>query len=314
MTAPTSPAVTLQPVQPFAWDTILQSLRTSPGTVLERIGDTSYIRALHIDGRPTLVSVEGDLRPTRTLTITAKLGGEATGLGLSEAAAKVASHVFQTHVDTTALDDIEDPAFAAVWAPCRGFRPVQLPTVWEAIAWAIIGQQINVAFAARCKAAFCDAYGARLETPSGTFTLFPTPETVAPLEEASLHALQFSRQKARYVIGVARAIVEGRFDPEALHALPAEVAIESLMALKGVGRWTAEYVLLRGLGYPDALPAGDVALQRAVGLAYGLGRLATEAEVRTYGERWAPFRSYATIAFWRSNARASGPSGGATAP
>jgi DNA-3-methyladenine glycosylase II len=186
--------------------------------------------------------------------------------------------------------------------------------VWEAIAWAIIGQQINVAFAARCKAAFCAAYGEQLNTPQGTFTLFPTPEAVAPLGEEALQTLQFSRQKARYVIGVARAIVEGGLEPEALHGTPADQALDRLMALKGVGRWTAEYVLLRGLGHPDALPAGDVALQRAVGVAYGLGRLATEAEVRAYGERWAPYRSYAAIAFWRSNATAAAARKAATAP
>lgn len=307
-----SEAWTVSPRQPFSWETILGSLRSSPGTVLERIEGALYQRAVHLAGTPTLLSVNGPI----LLDAVGDLQLAPTGTGHESAVAmnRLARHIFQTDVDTGALDACNDPAFAAVWGACRGFRPVQLPSVWEAIAWAIMGQQINVAFAARCKAAFCAAFGERLETPLGPFTLFPTPEAVAPLAEESLQALQFSRQKARYVIGVARAIVEGALEPEALHGVEATEALERLMALKGVGRWTAEYVLLRGLGYPDALPAGDVALQRAVGRAYGLGRLATEAEVRVYGERWAPYRSYATIAFWRSNATPAAGSTAASAP
>jgi len=307
MSEPLSNSTSVSPRPPFAWGMILGSLRSSPGTVLERIDDDTYQRAVHVAGAPALLTVVGPASPEGPLSAT--LDGCHP-----EVVQRLVSHLFQTAVDTSALDAIDDPAFAQAWGACRGFRPVQLPSVWEATAWAIIGQQINVAFAARCKAAFCAAHGQQLETPSGTFTLFPTPEAIARLEEAALQALQFSRQKARYVIGVARAIVEGVLEPDALHAVTADEALDRLMALKGVGRWTAEYVLLRGLGHQDALPAGDVALQKAVGRAYGLGRLATEAEVRAYGQGWAPYRSYATIAFWRSNAaqRAGGP--GASAP
>lgn len=307
-----SEAWTVSPRQPFSWETILGSLRSSPGTVLERIDDSAYHRAVYLRGTPALLSVTGPAPSDAATDL------RLTALGTDAASAdgmnRLARHIFQTDVDTGALDACGDPAFAAVWSACRGLRPVQLPSVWEAIAWAIIGQQINVAFAARCKAAFCAAFGERLDTPQGIFTLFPAPEAVAPLAEEALQALQFSRQKARYVIGVARAIVEGALAPEDLHGVSPNEALDRLMALKGVGRWTAEYVLLRGLGHPDALPAGDVALQRAVGAAYGLGRLATEAEVRAYGERWAPYRSYATIAFWRSNATAAATRKAAAAP
>jgi DNA-3-methyladenine glycosylase II len=73
--------------------------------------------------------------------------------------------------------------------------------------------------------------------------------------------------------------------------------LEQLQTLVGIGRWTAEYVLLRGLGHADSIPAGDVALQRAIGRAY-YGRMATEAEVRTLAEPWAPWRGYAAVTWW----------------
>lgn len=296
---PASGRFLLHPQQPFAFDTILASLRRSPGTVLERVTQASYRRAVELAGAPVLLSVEPAHNGAAALRV--EVTGAAALPAVEPAARTLAAHLFQTAVDVSGIDAIDDPVFQAAWARCRGFRPVQLPTVWEALVWAIIGQQINVAFAARCKRAFTGRYGGVLELDGVAYPLFPTPEAVAPLAEADLQALQFSRQKARYVLSLARAIVEGRFDPEALHGVPGDEAVQRLTTLTGVGRWTAEYVLLRGLGYPDALPAGDVALQRAVGRAYGLGRPATEAEVRAYGERWAPFRSYATIAWWFSN-------------
>jgi DNA-3-methyladenine glycosylase II len=84
-----------------------------------------------------------------------------------------------------------------------------------------------------------------------------------------------------------------------LWALPPDEALVKLQTLVGIGRWTAEYVLLRGLGYPDSIPAGDVALQRAIGLAY-YGRPATEAEVRLTALPWAPWRGYAAMCWWFS--------------
>jgi DNA-3-methyladenine glycosylase II len=82
--------------------------------------------------------------------------------------------------------------------------------------------------------------------------------------------------------------------------MPSDEAIKELTALRGVGRWTAEYVLMRGLGHPDVIPAADVGLQSAIGRAYGLGRKATEPEVRTLAEQWVPRRSHAAFAWWWS--------------
>jgi DNA-3-methyladenine glycosylase II len=282
---------------PFDFGAILNALRSSPGTVLEVVTADEYRRALVLQGQPALLTVRAAGDAALEVGVTAG----AVDSGLAKAAVRAVDHIFQAGRDITGVDAVADPVFQRAWQGLRGFRPVQVPSVFETIAWAIIGQQINVAFAAKCKRALAETYGGRLEVDGQRYLLFPTPERIASLADADLLALQFSRQKARYVLALARAVAEGRFDPEGLRALEPEDALQRLMALLGVGRWTAEYVLMRGLGHPDALPAGDVALQRAVGAAYGLGRLATEAEVRSIGERWAPWRSYAAVTWWRSN-------------
>ncbi len=93
--------------------------------------------------------------------------------------------------------------------------------------------------------------------------------------------------------------------------LAPEEALAQLTAYKGVGRWTAEYVLMRGFGAPDSLPAADVGLRAIIGRAYGLGRTATEAEVRERAEVWAGWRGWAAFTWWLALQREteSGPAG-----
>jgi DNA-3-methyladenine glycosylase II len=180
----------------------------------------------------------------------------------------------------------------------RGLRPVLLPDLFETIVWAIIGQQINVIFAARCKRAFVETFGTHFEVDGDPWMLFPTPEQVVEIDEARLAEIQFSRQKSRYILNLAREIVEGRLDLNALLETPPQAAQERLEQLTGIGRWTAEYVLMRGIGHPDIIPAGDGGLRRIVGQRYGLGRLASEDEVRTIAERWAGWRGYFAFYLW----------------
>src|SRR5262249_21135935 len=94
------------------------------------------------------------------------------------------------------------------------------------------------------------------------------------------------------------AVLSGRIDFEVLRTMPAEEALVTLTGIKGIGRWTAEYVLIRALGFPDAIPAADVGLRKSVGQAYGLQRTATEEEVRTRAEKWQGWRGWAAFYWW----------------
>lgn len=213
----------------------------------------------------------------------------------------LAERVFGTRAEMAQLEEdvAADPVFAAVARRFRGLRPVLIADPFETLVWAILGQQINVVFAAKLKRALIERFGTRVRADGHDLRLFPEPETLARLDHArDLRPLQFSRQKSEYTIAVARAIADGRLDLEALRAAPPDEALARLMELKGIGRWTAEYMLLRGFGHRDAIPAADGGLKRAVGTAYGLGRLAAEAEVRALAQAWAPWRGYAAFYWW----------------
>lgn len=118
---------------------------------------------------------------------------------------------------------------------------------------------------------------------------------------------QFSQRKADYLIGLPRAVADGRLDFGTLRNLPYEEAVATLTRFNGVGRWTAEYVLMRGLGARDVIPAGDLSLRRMIGQAYGLGQTATETQIRLIAEQCAGWRSWVAFYWWFALQQAATP-------
>jgi DNA-3-methyladenine glycosylase II len=292
--------LTLVPTPPYDFDLALAYLRSSPSAVLERVSaDGVYARALRLAGQPVLLRLwsEGTLTAPR-------LALEVCGEGLSPAtltAAVVAIHeIFTLNADPAAFSALaaRDPVFGRLLKRWPGVRPIRIADPYEALLWAIIGQQIHVGFARKLKLALVALCGETPRLGGESYPLLPEPSVVAALDPSALRAIQFSRQKAAYVLAVSDAVATGELQLDQLAALPAEAAITALTHYNGVGRWTAEYVLMRGLGAPDAIPAADLGLRAIIGRAYGLGRMATEAEVRTRAEAWAGWRGWAAFMWW----------------
>ena len=330
----------IRPTAPFSFDLALEYLRTSPSTIVEVVTEDTYRRAIRLNGKPVLLTVRRvssaspiteDRSPTdRTVHIrdeAARLDGmrsavvldaEVAGPSFDEldraAAEETVRRTFGTDVDLAPLAHLAsaDPIFGRLVHGYAGLRPVLIPDLFEAIIWAIIGQQINVQFAAKCKRALVERFGPRVEMDGQIYYLFPSAEELAVVDERDLAALQFSRQKIRYTLNLAREIAAGRLDLEQLRKQPPDEVRQRLECLLGIGRWTAEYVLMRGMGHRDVIPAADAGLRRIIGQAYGLGRLATEAEVRDLASNWAGWRSYAAFYWWftlQRQARQSSPQG-----
>lgn len=119
------------------------------------------------------------------------------------------------------------------------------------------------------------------------------------IEEAAIRAVGFSGGKYRTLRVVAEAIVEGRLDLAHLETLPAEEALAILTGLKGIGPWTAEVYLLFCAGHPDIFPAGDLALRKAVGDAFGMAEMPSIRELHHIARAWSPHRGAAALMFWR---------------
>ncbi|MGH7092291.1 MAG: DNA-3-methyladenine glycosylase family protein [Stellaceae bacterium] len=126
------------------------------------------------------------------------------------------------------------------------------------------------------------------------------PEPFLELNDATLRACGFSRQKAGYARGLAAAVTDGSFDFARLAEASDDAALEALVALKGIGRWSAEIYLIFALGRADIWPAADLGLQFGVAECLGLDARPAERALRELGERWRPWRSVAACLFWQS--------------
>jgi DNA-3-methyladenine glycosylase II len=222
-------------------------------------------------------------------------------LGLDAPLAEFYRHV----ADDPVLGPFTRPAGGLV-----GLRPSHAADLFEMLVGAISAQQINLPFAFATRSRLVRRLGSPVAWSGVTVYGFPTPERVAQASMATLRRLQFSTRKAEYIVGLARAIADGRLDLEALREAPDEAVIGRLTAQRGLGRWTAEWFLARGLGRPDICPADDLGVRRAMeALCFG-GRPATPADVRRRMAVWRPYRSLAVhylLAGFRQ--RATAPAG-----
>lgn len=182
-----------------------------------------------------------------------------------------------------------------------GLRIMCIPDLFEALTWAIIGQQINLPFAYTLKKRFIEQFGEGLTFEDGTFWLFPAFEKIANINVEDLRRLQFTGRKAEYVIGVAKSMMNGELTKENLLQKHDDQQIKkSLMKIKGIGPWTADYVMMKCLHLPSAFPITDVGLQNALKLQLGLERKPTIDEMKEMAKNWGEWQAYATFYLWRS--------------
>lgn len=177
-----------------------------------------------------------------------------------------------------------DAVLASLAARFPGHRPLRQPDLFTALVRAISAQQVNLRWAATTRRRLAEAFGERW-TVLGEPVYRLDPEVLAAVDPADIRALQFTTRKAEYIVGVAQEIAAGRLSLAALEALPDEAVIERLAALRGIGRWTAEWILVRTLGRARVV-AGDLGVRKAVGGAYAGGRLPAESEVRALTAHW----------------------------
>jgi DNA-3-methyladenine glycosylase II len=156
--------------------------------------------------------------------------------------------------------------------------------LWSALVAQVIGQQISLAAATAIRGRLESLHGGRL----------PTPAELLATDEDALRGIGLSRAKARYLHDLAARLVDGRLSLERLHALDDDAARNELIQVKGVGRFTADGVLMLALRRRDIWPAADLALRRVVGRLWELGD-ASVAEVDAVGERFRPWRTLAAV-------------------
>ncbi len=191
---------------------------------------------------------------------------------------------------TAYLSDI-DPMMAHAIERVGPCTLIPNPQLFETLVDAIISQQISV------KAA--DAIMGRLRAAlHAEANGIISPDALLSLEEDSLRAVGLSPQKMRYIRDLTERVTNGQLELERLSELDDEAVISELVKVKGIGRWTAEMMLIFSLGRPDVLPVDDLGFVEGVRESYSLEARPTPKEMRERGEVWRPYRTFATWYMW----------------
>ena len=208
---------------------------------------------------------------------------------------------FDLKRDLQGFASIKNPQIADLVEKYQGLRLVSIPDFFEALCWSIIGQQINLTFAHRLKRLFVEAHGEPLIYENRIYWLFPTPEKIKDLKKQDLLDLKFSRQKSEYVLTVAKVLSDGSLSKEALLQMKnTREMIASLTEIRGIGSWTANYVLMKSLQRMDCIPWGDAGLNQGLKQVLKLTGKPTNEVVMDFFKECPGWESYVTLYVWRS--------------
>ncbi|MFM1653406.1 DNA-3-methyladenine glycosylase family protein [Brevibacillus sp. B_LB10_24] len=287
---------------PYSFQRLLHRLEFHPDPQLriERESNTLH-RAFRVGGQPVLVSLRFDGSVEEPL-LHINTHAALTPARQAELL-KLIRHSFSTDVDLAPLYGhmAENERLRLLAERFRGLRFLLDSDLFGSMVRTILGQQVNLAFAAALTDRLLTLAGDVLEDEQGNrYLAFPTAEAVARLEIPQLRELQFSQRKAEYIIDFARAVVDGKVDLERLQSMTDDEVIACLTPLRGIGRWSVECLLMFGMGRPDLLPAADIGLRNGIQLVYGIDEKLSEAQIRSIGEAWAPYRSYVSLYIWEA--------------
>jgi len=261
--------------------------------VAEQVSGRTLRKAVLLDGVPVLFEIDfvQDAAQCRIVA-----DGEL-GAATETLAHEALRSMLALRIDPAPFADFvrDDALFGPLVARQPGLRIVQSATVFEALTWAIIGQQINLPFAISLRRTFIGQAG-RLHS-SGLWC-YPEAGDVARLDLDVLTSRKFSRAKAETLLRVARMVADGELDLR-LHDDP-QASAAKLLAVKGIGPWTVNYTLLRGYGYADCSLEGDVAVRSAIGRLLGMAEKPSIAQAQAWLAAYAPHRTMAAAYLWAS--------------
>ncbi|MEU4251460.1 DNA-3-methyladenine glycosylase 2 family protein [Amycolatopsis sp. NPDC026612] len=212
----------------------------------------------------------------------------------AEAVVEQVRRMCSLDVDGTAFPEAgtRDPVVSLLQELHPGLRPVLFASPYEAACWAVLSHRIWMTQAVRLRRRLTERDGAEVEVGGRRLWAFPAPAVLAELE----YLPGLAGPKVQRLRTIAEAAAAGLLDAAALRAMPAEEALKQLQLLPGIGRFSAELILIRGAGHPDVFPRGESRLHEIMREAYHLPD-AGAAELAEIAEAWAPFRSWVSFLF-----------------
>lgn len=277
----------MQPVAPFRLDLTAWVLRRMPSNEMDRWDGHTYRRVLVVRGEPVEVSVV-QTGPPKSPELTVSLAGTGSIHTRKADIAPALNKMLGFDIDLAGFYRLahSDARLSALADRFTGFKPPRLGSIFEALINGIACQQISLVVGITLLNRLSAAYGLAV----GEHHAFPRPEDMAGTSVEDLRSFGFSGRKAQNILAVSRSIVEGALDLEALEQMDNDRAVSALCEIRGVGRWTAEYVALRGLGRLDMYPADDVGSQNKLQRWLGVKKRPNYQEVHQTIDKWSPYR------------------------
>jgi DNA-3-methyladenine glycosylase II len=245
--------------------------------------DNNSLRlAVRIDGTPAVIEVKPDKSGPDKLKVFSRPASN------DSRARAVAEWVLFAELDLAPFYRLMEkaPGLAPFIKKLYGLKPTRPASIFEMAVTAIIEQQISLASAYHIRSRLVQKFGEPVED----LHVFPEPDSLARAASEDLRSCGLSRQKAGYIHGLASGIAAGSLDLDSLKSMDDETARETIMSWRGFGRWSAEYILVRGLARPDCVPADDIGIRNVIGVYLGDGQRATADEVVEKLQPFRPFR------------------------
>ncbi len=291
----------------FLADRVLAYLGRDPASLSERVAGKTFAVGTRLAG-----SRSGGPSQGLPAIVHVELDGGTARCRVERPEARQASDASAIHAQVLRLLGLSidprpferraarDAEIARLIRGRRGLSIPQTPSVFDALVWVIAGQQVSLPVAYAMRRRLTRRAGVKLDDSALPAPLYapPTPESVAELEPSDLHQLGWSRRKTEYLLGVARAIADGSFEPEKLAGRSATAIERRLLAIRGLGPWSVNYLMMRAFGFADCVPIGDAALTRNLKRYFDLAARPDARVTRQLMAPFAPHRSLATFHLW----------------
>ena len=282
--------ILIEPFAPFRLDLTAWALRRLPHNEIDRWDGRVYRRALSLtDGAMGVAVTQEGTPDAPRLAVT--LESDSIDCGDETEARRALERALGIKVELSGFAAMAaaGPSLGGLATRMRGLKPPRFPTVFEGLVNGIACQQLSLIVGVHLLNRLTAAYGRPAEAGPDGLRAFPGPAELGAVDPPELKSLGFSLVKARTIVDSARAILDGSLDLEALEGEEDGAVLERLMSLHGVGRWTAQYVMLRGLGRLHIFPGDDVGARNKLQIFLGLDGQLDYAGVEKVVSRWRPY-------------------------